>query len=235
MMLVSCGKQKPMVTDITVAPSYEDNDVIISVDADLSLGNVTLPATSIPILLPKTWQEIGSVQMSVNRQGENNLKVMLNLTAIAKIEAQSATLPNGAILPLIGENKTIVIPVENKLNIYVSFGDGLAALGVAIPFKTLDGLGDKVGTTALFPVFNIKNVFGTAGLYTSRNMGENGIALFADLSQVLDPIHFLDIGAVDSSLKSLQYHGLKPSEGKKRAIDAQMLKLHKTRKRLSLH
>jgi hypothetical protein len=32
------------------------------------------------------------------------------------------------------------------------------ALGLAIPFKTLDGVGRKVGTTKLFPVFNIKNV-----------------------------------------------------------------------------
>lgn len=224
-----------MVTDINVAPSYQGSDVMVSVDANLSLGNVTLPATTIPIFLPKTWQEIGSVQMSVNAQRENNLKVSLNLSAIAQIEAQRAELPNGAVLPLIGENKTIVIPVENKLNIYVSFGDGLAALGVAIPFKNLDGLGAKVGTTALFPVFNIKNVFGTAGIYTSKNAGENGFALFADLSQILDPLHFIDIGAVDSSLKSIDYHGYKPSKSKKKLIDAQMLKLHQRRKRLRLH
>lgn len=34
----------------------------------------------------------------------------------------------------------------------------MAAIGVAVPFKTLDGVGRKVGTTNLFPVFNIKNV-----------------------------------------------------------------------------
>lgn len=235
MLISACGKQKPMVTDIRVAPSYQGSDVIISVDADLSLGNVTLPATNIPIYLPSTWQDIGSVQMRVNGVGANNLKISLNLSAISQIEAQRALLPNGSTLPLIGENKTIVIPIQNKLNVYVSFGDGIAALGVAVPFKNLDGLGQNVGTTALFPVFNIQNVFGTAGLYTSKTKGENGFALFADLSRVLDPVHFIDIGAVDNSLKSLNYHGYRPSESKKKVIDAQMLKLHQRRKRLILH
>jgi hypothetical protein len=234
-VFVSCGGQKPMVTDINVKPGYQDNDVVLGLFADLSLGNVQLPAVQIPVYMPRSWEEIGNVSMTPVASGKNQLSVAINLSAIAQIEAQRASLPNGSTLPLIGDNKTIVIPVDNKLTIYVSFGDGVAALGVSIPFKTLDGMGAKVGTTALMPVFNIKGVFGAAGIYTSKSKGKNGFALFADLSQVLDPIHFIDLGSPVSTLKSINYRSYSPSSSKKKRIDKELYKMHKRRKKLRLH
>lgn len=231
----SCGKQKPMVTDLKVKPVYEGSDLAIALSANLSIGNVQLPSASIPIYMPKTWREIGAVEMVTIKPGQNFLKVKLNMSKIAQLEAKQSTLPNGGLLPLIGENKTIVIPVAKKVNIYVSFGDGIAALGVAIPFKTLDGLGAKVGTTNLFPVFNIGKVFGSAGLYTSKTAGQNGFALFADLTNVLDPVHFIELGSPEQTLKSINYNAQAPSRRTKKRIDREMYKLHKGRKRLSLY
>lgn len=43
---------------------------------------------------------------------------------------------------------------------HFSLSKCMAALAVAIPFKTLDGVGRKIVATNLFPVLNIKNVFG---------------------------------------------------------------------------
>jgi hypothetical protein len=168
--------------------------------------------------------------MQTTGAGKNRLHVEINLSAIAHIEARKARLPNSSLLPLIGESKTIEIPVRDKLSIYVSFGEGMAALGVAIPFKTLDGLGRKVGTTNLFPVFNIKNVFGAAGIYTSKDAGKNGFGLFADLTQVIDPIMFVDLGIADK-LK-LNYSSIVPSYKKEKKINKEMYKLHSKRKRL---
>lgn len=231
-LLISCGSQKPMVSDIEVSPQYIGNDVYVSLNAQLSLGNVTLPQAGFPIIMPKTYEEIGLITMQTTSSGGNQLHVEINLSAVAHIEAVNARLPNGSLLPLIGENKTIEIPVDNKLTVYLSFGDGMAALGVAIPFKTLDGLGRKVGTTSLFPVFNIKNVFGAAGLYTSKSAGKNGFGLFADLTQVMDPIMFLDLGVAEKM--NLNYSSIVPSSSKEKVINREMYKLHSKRKRLSI-
>lgn len=232
-ILASCGSQKPMVSDIEVSPQYVDNDVYVSLNAQLSLGNVTLPQAGFPIIMPKTYEEIGMITMQTTGVGKNLLHVEINLSAIAHIEAREARLPNGSILPLIGESKTIEIPVKDKLSVYVSFGEGMAALGVAIPFKTLDGVGKKVGTTNLFPVFNIKNVFGAAGLYTSKEAGKNGFGLFADLTQVIDPIMFVDLGVADK-LK-LNYSSVVPSYKKEKTINREMYKLHSRRKKLRIN
>jgi hypothetical protein len=231
-ILASCGSQKPMVSDIEVSPQYINNDVYVSLNAQLSLGNVTLPQAGFPILMPKTLEEIGMITMQSTGSGKNQLHVEINLSAIAHIEAVNARLPNGSILPLIGESKTIEIPIKDKLSVYVSFGDGMAALGVAIPFKTLDSLGKKVGTTSLFPVFNIKNVFGAAGIYTSKETGKNGFGLFADLTQVMDPIMFVDLGVADKL--NLNYSSIVPSYKKEKKINREMYKLHSRRKRLKI-
>lgn len=232
-IFVSCGSQKPMVSDIEVSPQYINNDVYVSLNAQLSLGNVTLPQAGFPIIMPKTLEEIGMITLQTTVAGENMLHVEVNLSAIAHIEAQVAKLPNGSILPLIGENKTIEIPVDDKLSVYVSFGEGMAALGVAVPFQTLDSTGSKVGTTSLFPVFNIKDVFGAAGIYTSKEAGKNGFGLFADLTQVIDPIMFVDLGVADK-LK-LNYSSIVPSSSKERKINSDMYKLHSRKKKLKIN
>lgn len=250
--LVSCGSQKPMVSDIQVVPQYVDNDVYVSISADLSLGNVTLPQVGFPIYMPKTFEEIGNLTMLTTVNGGNKLNIEINLSSIIYLEAREARLPNGSILPLIGTNKTIEIPIQDKLILYVTFGDGVAAVGVAIPFSTLDGLGRSVGTTSLFPVFNIKNVFGAAGLYTSKEAGKNGFGLFADISNVMEPVMFLDLGESISQSKSmsqrfsektsaslsekvnLNYSSIIPSSSKEKKINREMYKLHSKRKRLSI-
>jgi len=232
-ILVSCGSQKPLVSDISVVPEYVGNDVYVSMSAVLAIGNVTLPNAAFPIILPKTGQEIGVVQMQTGLDGKNILGVDINLSSIVNLQADSARLPNGTFLPLIGENQTIEIPIQNKLSLYVSFGNGQAAIGIAVPFRTLDSLGRKVGTTSLFPSFNIKNIIGAAGIYTSRTAGKNGIGLFADITNVMAPVMFKDLGVADKL--NLDYSSIIPSSYKERKINKEMLKLHSRRKRLSIN
>ena len=110
---------------------------------------------------------------------------------------------------------------------------GTIALGVAIPFRTLDKVGAKIGTSSLFPMFNINEIVGSGGLFFSRDAGKNGFGLFADVTNVLDPIMFLDI-ARKSDIKTLEYNSIIPSSRTEDRIDSEMYKLHRKRKRLQL-
>jgi len=229
----SCGSQKPMVDDIKVSPYYENDDLHISLSANLSIGNVSLPQASFPIFHPKTGEEIGLVSMISLGGNQNLLDLAVNVSAVSNLNSEVAKLPNGSLLPLIGNNRAIVIPIGPKVELYLSIGDGQVALGVAIPFKTLDSVGAKIGTSSLFPMFNINQVVGSGGLFFSRDAGKNGFGLFADVTNVLDPIMFLDI-ARKSDIQTLEYNSIVPSSRTEDRIDSEMYKLHRKRKRLQL-
>ena len=248
--LVSCG-DKPQVKDIQVKTEYVDNDLYVSVGANLSIGNLMLPQTTLPIYMPKTWQEIGTVSMTSAIGGGNYMEIDANVSAIAHLQASQSTLPNGSVLPLIANNKVIVIPVGKGAELYLTLGDGVAAIGAAIPFKTFDAMGAKVGTTSLFPAFNINGILGAAGIYTSKEAGKNGFGLFADVSSKLAPIDFVDIGQgvpqASRMLKSarvaseslapvqLDYSSIKPSSRREKRLNKELYKLNRRRARLKLH
>jgi hypothetical protein len=229
----SCGSQKPMVDDISVSPYYDNDDLHISLSANLSIGNVNLPQATFPIIHPKTGEEIGIVSMISLGGNQNLLDLAVNVSAISNLNSEVAKLPNGTLLPLIGNNRSIVVPIGPKVELYLSIGDGQVALGVSLPFKTLDKVGRKIGTSALFPTFNINQVVGSAGLYFSREAGKNGFALFADVTQVLDPVMFLDIARKDD-IQNLNYSSIVPSSRTEDRIDSEMYKLHRRRTQLRL-
>lgn len=235
-----------MVTDIKVSPYYDNSEVHVALTSTLSLGNVTLPGVSLPIIMPTSGEDIGSIEMQTALGGKNIISIDVNLSKVAQIRATQATLPNGNILPLIGTNEVIVIPVKNYVNLYLTFSNSVAALGVDIPFSTLDPIGAKVGNVSLFPSFNINKVIGAAGLYFSKESGKNGFGLFADLTQVLDQAMFLDLGdakvmsagfaakSLDSNVVRLNYSSISPSKSAKKRIDSELYKLHKKSRRLRL-
>ena len=234
-IFVSCGSQKPMVENIEVVPRYEGADLHVALTADLGLGNVMLPQASFPIT--KDGQHIGNVTMSSLLGGENNLEIDINVSAAADIQTTTARLPNGSPLPLIGGNDVIAVPLGSKAELYIALSDGNAAIGVSIPFKTLDSIGRKVGNSALFPMFNMNKVIGSAGLYFSGQAGQNGFGLFADISQVLDQTMFKGLGfRPDIQAQSaLEYSSIQPSRRDKRRIDRELYYLNRKRARLRLH
>lgn len=248
LFLVSCGGSKAMVKDVQVSTEYVDNDVHLTVSANLSIGNVVLPSSSLPIYMPKTWEEIGNISMTSAIGGQNYMEIDVNLSSVAHLQASQASLPNGSVLPLIATNKVITIPVGKGAELYLTIADGVAAIGAAIPFKSFDSMGAKIGTSSLFPVFNIQNVLGAAGIYTSKQAGKNGFGLFVDLSSVLDPVDFVDIGLADASRSmksarvmqaqssaSLNLSSIKPSSRKERRLNRELLRMHNRRRRLQLH
>lgn len=222
-----------MVTDIKVQPEYVENDILIHVSADLSLGNVVLPNVALPLIIPRSGLEIGSLIMNPALGGKNQMRVSLNLSAVSKLRAAEGKLPNGGLLPLIGLTKTITIPVNDKVVIYLTLGDGVAALGVAVPFKTLDSVGSRIGTSSLFPVFNINQIFGAAGIYTSKTQGQNGFGLFADLTNVLAPVDIIDLGG-DSDIRVINASSIVPPSRVEQKLNNELYNLHKARRQLRM-
>lgn len=195
LVFVSCGRQSSRVQDVNVVSKYIDSEVHLGFDLQFKTDNIIIQDVTIPILNPKGWDEIGTFSMNSVLGGSTLLALDINLSAIEDdIQAAVGSLPNGQMLPLIANHKTISIPVQDKVVIYITFGDGVAAIGLAANIKGMDQIGRSVGTSKLFVPFNIKDVLGSAGIYTSSTSGANGIGFFADLTQVLEPVMFIDLG-----------------------------------------
>lgn len=241
---VSCGSQTAMVSDVQVQSVTEDSQVFVSMDATLNLGNVSLLDLTLPIHSPKTQENIGTVSIFRNLQGQNKFEVEINVSAIAGIDTSVSTLPNGNVLPLIRNNQVIEIPIQDKAIIYLAFSDGVVALGATVAIGGLDSIGRSVGSISLFPTFNINNVVGSAGVYNSATRGLNGFGLFADISSLVDTNDLISssssrsFGASISKSSNfniveeresvqLNYNSISPRSSKKRKLNRKLYKLHK--------
>lgn len=236
--LASCGSQKPMVSDIEVQSLTDQGEVFVSMEAVLSIGNVSLVDLTLPIIIPKSQKIIGSVSMYTNLQGQNKFEIEVNLSELANVNAVVAKLPNGNVLPLIRENDVIVIPIQEKANVYLAFSDGVAALGATVAIRGLDSVGQSTGSASLFPTFNINQVIGSAGIYTSKERGKNGFGIFADISSLIDTSDLLGkkvrLAQREMASESLRlnYNSINPSRSKKRKMDRKLLRLHRKRARI---
>lgn len=229
---VSCGSQAPMVKNVDVQTVQQDGDVLVKLSADLSIGGLQLPFTSLPIIIPKLGKQVGQLSLQTSAEGANQLVLEVNISEAANLELASVVLPNGQMLPIIADNSVLVIPV-GKVQIYLSLLDGAQAIGVAIPVKTFDAIGSKVGTTALMPIFNSNNIVGAAGVYTSKEAGKNGFALVADLSNVISVS--IPNAFAKQAQSSLDLSSAKPIRRKERVINRELLRLSRKRAVLELN
>jgi hypothetical protein len=236
---VSCGSQAPMIQDIKVSTSQVHGDIIASLSADLSVGNLQLPNASVPIMLPKDGRQIGTLHLQA-AAGINKIIVDINISETANLELEQVRLPNGNMLPIIGENQVIKVPVGNGIEVFISLSSNSAALGFAIPIKQFDSIGEKVGTTSLMPLFNKNGILGAAGVYTSKTAGKNGFALVADVSSLLGKMVKSNI-LEDHSLRQMQMEQVdldftehKPSKRMEKKIRKALYKLHKRKSKLQL-
>jgi hypothetical protein len=185
LVVSACGNRPQVVTGIQVQSAVVDEDVNLSLKADLNLGAMTFPSVALPILHPRGQTPIGSVELLPLLGGKNQIKITMNISALTDISAIQAKLPNGNAIPLIANNPTITVNLGKGAQLYVTIAANAVALGVAVPISTFDGIGGAVGATNLFPLFNIDKVVGAAGLFTGAK-GQNGIALVADITQYVN-------------------------------------------------
>lgn len=184
---VSCGNAPSNVLQtVKVEAKPIDGDVVLDFSAELDLGAMSFSSIAVPIIHPQGNRHIGQLELVSTLGGKNQLRVQLNVTEVSGLHAEMATLPNGNMIPLIANNQTIAIGVGNGAKIYLTLAGQVAALGVAVPIAAFDNIGQSVPGLNLFPIVRIENVIGTAGIFTGARPGQSGIAVVADLSQVVN-------------------------------------------------
>ncbi|HXH76565.1 MAG TPA: hypothetical protein VNJ08_16455 [Bacteriovoracaceae bacterium] len=185
-LFASCGKQPQVLTGVQVQTSHVENDIWLSFSADLNLGAMSFPAITLPVLHPRTLIQVGQVELAPSLGGKNYLKLGVNLSELSDIRSSRGSLPNGNTIPLIANNPTVVVNLGSGAQLYITVSETVTALGVAIPIRQFDQIGQSVPGLNIFPVIAIDKVIATAGLFTSRNAGQNGIAVVADVSQYVN-------------------------------------------------
>lgn len=178
----ACGKDsKKIVTGIDVETRDQDEQKYVISDFELDIGSGELPFLHLP--LPKDY---GYLRMYRNN-GVNHVAVDVNLSEVLKLPSGEATLPNGTMVPVDSMGAGIIeIPVSGiNGKVYVAYNDDVALVGFAVSIKQLDGLGRDIGTIGVFPNFDVKGVNVTAGVYTSEDGGQTGIAAFGNLVGIL--------------------------------------------------
>lgn len=184
---VACGTNSSNVlSGMQVSTSTVDNDVMLSVAADINLGNMSFAAITLPIVHPHGQTTIGQVELAPVLGGKNQIKVSVNVSSLVSVRTSQAVLPNGGMIPLIASNETIAVELGAGARLYLTISDTATAIGVAVPIKAFDSLGSNLGGLNFFPVTNVNGVNAAAGIFTSRNSGQNGIAVVADVSRFVN-------------------------------------------------
>ena len=186
LLLSACGNvPQTFLNSLTINTSTQNNDTYVNLSATVSLGSTTLASLSIPIQDPKSGVVLGQVSLSTNASQQEQITLSVNETALVHGDSSlGSTMPNGQPLPLAlgaATGSVLGIPILQKSRIYIG-GDlkSKIIVGVAFAIQALDGVTSGMGIPANVFFSNQfgTQVFGLAGLFTSPNVGENGIAVF---------------------------------------------------------
>jgi hypothetical protein len=242
-LAVSCGSNGPQIlTGVKVESTTVNNDVMVSVSAEMNLGSMTFPAATIPILNPHGQTPIGQVELVPELGGKNLLKISVNVSELAGIETQSVQLPNGNLVPLIANNKSVSVRLPGGAQLYLAMGSGVTAIGVAVPIAPFDAIGASLPGLNFFPVINLNQVVASAGIFTGRP-GQNGIAFIADISKLVNTqgapsaMGIMAMQAEDAREESikLDYSSQIPSASKKKQLENMLYRLNQQKTKLYLH
>lgn len=185
--LVSCGGAgSNVLTGIQVSTSQVGNDTMMSFSANINLGAMSFASISLPILHPRGQTPIGSLELSSGLAGQSQIKINVNMSAVADINVSQALLPNGNLIPLIANNPTIAIKIGGGARVYLTLGQGVTAIGVAVPISAFDQIGQSLPGLNFFPIVQQGDVVATAGIFTGAQPGMNGIAVVADVSKIVN-------------------------------------------------
>jgi len=103
---------------------------------------------------------------------------------------------------------------------------------VAVPISAFDNIGQKLPGLNFFPVVTSGNVIGTAGIFTGLNAGQNGIAVVADVSKVVNlgqllPSAPMALSASNDSGVQLNYQSQSAPSAQKAQLDQMIFDLNK--------
>ncbi len=192
----ACGKKGSgggLVTGAQFSTIEENGDLYGKVDVLLNTGTVLLPSFELPILNPKNPGAIyGSVSMRDALSAGTQLGISFNLTEISGLEGtDGSVLPNGRAIPvfLADGSKPIAISIQRNSRAYFAFSEGTAVVGAAVVIPEFDRISSSVGPIDIFFPFQGSNgISGVAGLFSSNQPGQSGLAVFIDASEAVKGI-----------------------------------------------
>lgn len=195
--LTACGMSSGnWVKNAAISTYQSGNDTYGKVTVGLSTNGMILPALDVPIIDPKNPSvAFGEFSILPNLTTGADLGVAVNLSRLVSLPSPGAspTLPNGMMIPVSGisPNSLYAFSVGgNRTQIYLDLNMQAqsAMLGIAIPIAQLDQVGSYTGGLVnIFPSFQLQNgVAGTAGVFTGMQPGQSGLALFMNVSSLLN-------------------------------------------------
>jgi hypothetical protein len=238
LFVVSCGNAPSNVlSGVKVEATNVNDDIWMSFEADLNLGSMNFASLSLPVLHPRGQTPIGQLDLISGLGGVNQIKISLNVSELADVQAAQAVLPNGNMIPLIAHNQTIAVNIGNGARIYLTLSENVTAIGVAVPIGAFDSIGASLPGLNFFPIVNTGDVIGTAGVFTGRNPGQNGIAVVADVSKVVNLGNLLKASSPMMAIQaqeakddiSLDYRSQSVSPSQKSKLDLMIYGLNKKR------
>ena len=202
MLNTACGGGS-WVTNASLSTYTQNSDTYGKISVDLGTSGLLFPNMSVPILDPKNPAAmIGAVSLVGGSASAAQLALSLNLTRVANLPKTGAApmLPNGLPIPVAGIDPASLMVFSvggNKSQVYVEMNTAAkqGMIGVAIPISQFDSIGKATyGLLNLMPSFQLGNgVTGTAGLFSGMNPGQNGFALFLDISALLQQVKILSV------------------------------------------
>lgn len=235
--VVSCGQNSNVLTGVKVDSQTINDDVWLSFAADMNLGAMSFAAISVPVLHPRGQTPVGQLELSPGLGGVSQIKISVNVSELADVDAKIATLPNGNMIPLMGNNAVISVNIGNGARVYLAISQNVAAIGVAVPISAFDNIGSQLPGLNFFPIVNTGNVIATAGIFTGKAAGQNGIAVVADVSRAINlnkllpaapTMMALSAEKANDSLK-LDYRSHSGSEAQKSKLDQMIYNLNQKR------
>lgn len=187
--VVSCGQSVSQVKGVKFETVTTDGDIKLRVSSDFDFGNILFPSLQIPIM--HKGEAVGSVSMIPVLGSKTQLVVEYSVASMGQVAPGPIALPNGTLAPLIGTNQGVTVSLGNGAQLYIVAGSGVYALGVAIPISGLDAVGATLQGINFFPMFNINNAVGAAGIFASKTPGKSGFGFFVDASAYMQSIEGL--------------------------------------------
>lgn len=224
--LASCGKQPQIIKNVNVQSEVIEEELILKVQTQVDMGNISFPYLTLPIIHPKLNLEIGQITVAPITGSLNLLEIDLNFTSLLNLNLKQAQLPNGGMVPLMNQEEVITVKIDNKVYLYINPRQESFSIGVALPFKSLDAMGANVGNTSLFPVFAMEKAWGAAGIFTGKESGQNGFGFFANISAYVKDLNW-QIPKVQKNTLAIQKKSLNPSAEQKEYIDGKIYQMHK--------
>lgn len=241
LFVVSCGSSSSNVLNgVKVETTTVNNEVMMSFSANINLGAMSFAGISLPIYHPRGQTPIGQLELISGLGGVNQIKVSVNMSQVTDIQTTQAVLPNGNAIPLIANNQTIAINIGNGARVYLTLSNTVTAIGVAVPISAFDNLGQTLPGLNFFPIVQQGDVIATAGIFTGLQAGQNGIAVVADVSKIVNLGNLMpsNLGflaqaeEVQDEVVKLDYKSHNPGSKAKSKLDSMLLKMNNQKLKL---